>query len=144
MPVVFVIARDWVLRTSVRAELLEAGILAMGMESPDEVGQVIASGQLPAAIVVEAGAGLADDSRISDLIARVPAVLIASRVEIVPLPPAAAVFYRPVRIGEITAKVQELAKKGPRRVSGWSRVRKTHENLRRIISAASVETARNA
>ncbi len=84
----------------------------MGMELPDEVGRIIASGQLPAAIVVEASAGLADDPRIFNLIARVPALLIASRAETVPLPPAAAVFYRPVRIGEITAKPQELAKNG--------------------------------
>ncbi|MGA9882807.1 MAG: hypothetical protein WBQ34_03705 [Candidatus Acidiferrales bacterium] len=112
MPVVLVIARDWALRTSVRAELLEIGIHAMGIESPDEVRRIIATGQLPAAIVVEACAGLADDPRIFNLIARVPAVLIASRVETVPLPPAAAVFYRPVRIGEIIAKVLEVAKKG--------------------------------
>jgi hypothetical protein len=112
MQVVFVIARDWKLRTSVRAELLEAGIQAMGMESADDAGRALAAGRAPAVVVLEAVAGLADDPRISSLVRRVPAVLIASRVESVALPPAAAVLYRPVRIGEITAKVQELARKG--------------------------------
>jgi hypothetical protein len=112
MPVVFVIARDWTLRTSVRAELREAGIDALGMESADDAGQFFASGQLPSVVVIEAIAGLADDPRIASLVERVPAVLIASRAETVALPPAAAVLYRPVRIGEIVAKVSELVREG--------------------------------
>ncbi len=112
MKVVFVIARDWTLRTSVRAELLEAGMQAMGMESAEDVGRALASGHSPAVVVLEAAAGLADDPRISGLVSRVPTVLIASHVESVALPRAAAVLYRPVRIKEITAKVQELVRKG--------------------------------
>jgi hypothetical protein len=112
MPVVFVIARDWTLRTTVRAELLETGVSAMGMESADEVGRALANGQLPAVLVVEAVSGLADDPRITNLIARVPAVLVASRAELVATPPPAAVLYRPVRIGEIVGKVQELVRRG--------------------------------
>jgi FixJ family two-component response regulator len=112
MPVVFVIARDWTLRTSVRAELLEAGVRAMGMESADEVGTALAEGELPAVLVVEAISGLADDAQIKNLIARVPAVLVVSRAEAVAVPPAAAVLYRPVRIREIVAKVEELMRKG--------------------------------
>ena len=112
MPVVFVIARDWTLRTSVRAELREAGIDALGMESADDAGKALASGQLPSAVVLEAVNGLADDPRIASLVERVPAILIASRTERVPLPPVAAVLYRPVRIGEIVAKLQGLVRKG--------------------------------
>lgn len=112
MPVVFVIARDWTLRTSVRAELREAGIEALGMESADDAGKALASGQLPSAVVLEAIAGLADDPRIASLVERVPAILIASRAERVALPPVAAVLYRPVRIGDIVAKVKDLARKG--------------------------------
>lgn len=112
MPVVFVIARDWILRTAVRAELLEAGIHALGMASPDDAGRALATGQIPALVVVEATAGLADDSRIADLVARVQTVLIASRTERVALPPAAAVLYRPVRIGEVVAKVRGMLRKG--------------------------------
>jgi hypothetical protein len=112
MPVVFVIARDWTLRTSVRAELREAGIDALGIESADDAGQALASGQLPSVAVIEAITSLADDPRIASLIERVPAILIASRAETVALPPAAAVIYRPVRVGEIVAKVSELVRKG--------------------------------
>lgn len=112
MPVVFVIARDWTLRTSVRAELREAGIDALGMESADDAGQALASGQLPSVAVIEAIAGLADDPRIASLVERVPAILIASRAETVVLPPVAAVLYRPVRVAEIVAKVSELVRKG--------------------------------
>jgi len=112
MPVVFVIARDWTLRTSVRAELREAGIDALGMESADDAGRALAAGQLPSVVVLEAIAGLADDPRIASLVERVPAVLIASRVERVALPPVAAVLYRPVRIGDVLAKVKDLLTRG--------------------------------
>lgn len=112
MPIVFIIARDWTLRTSVRAELREAGIDALGMDSPSDAGKALAAGELPSAIVVEAVTGLADDPRIASLVERIPAVLIASRVETVALPPVAAVLYRPARIGEIVAKVTDLLRKG--------------------------------
>lgn len=112
MPVVFVIARDWTLRTSVRAELLEAGIHALGMESPDDAGRALASGQFPAVVVLEATAGLADDPAIPELVARVPTVAVASHAEKIDLPPVAAVIYRPVRIGDIVKQVRELLRKG--------------------------------
>src|SRR5579872_997650 len=107
MPVIFIIASDWKLRTSVRAELREAGFKAMGMESADEVGRAVASGELPAAIVLEATSQLASDS-LKQLVARVPTVLIASRTETVDVPAVSEVLYRPVRIGEIVQHVQKL------------------------------------
>jgi len=112
MPVVFLIARDWTLRTSVRAELREAGIEALGMESAEDAGKALASGQFPSVVVIEATAGVADDPRIAGLVERVPAILIASRAERVPMPPVAAVVYRPVRIGDIVIKVKDLLRKG--------------------------------
>ena len=112
MPVVYVLATDWKLRTAVRAELRERGIDALGMESPGDAGRSLACGEMPAAVVLEAVAELAGDPAVQSLVARVPAVLVASRTEIVPLPPVAAVFYRPVRIGEIVAKVVELLGRG--------------------------------
>lgn len=112
MPVVFVIARDWILRAGVRAEFLENGVHALGMDSPDDVGRILASGQMPAVVVLAATAGLAGDPRIADLVARVPTILIASRAESIALPPAAAVLYRPVRIGEIVAKARDLLSRG--------------------------------
>jgi len=107
MPVIFVIAADWKLRTSVRAELRERGFKAMGMESADEVGRAIASGELPAAIVLEATTQFASDP-VKQLVARVPTVLIASRTETIDVPAVTEVLYRPVRIGEIVQHVEKL------------------------------------
>jgi DNA-binding response OmpR family regulator len=108
MPVVFVIASDWTLRTSVRAELRELGVAALGMESADEVGRALAQGQMPSAIVLEAAVPATSDPAMQKLVQRIPTVLIASRTETLDMPPVAAVFYRPVRIGEIVARVDEL------------------------------------
>jgi hypothetical protein len=112
MPVVFVIARDWTLRTSVRAELHELGVEALGLENADDAGRVIACGQVPSVIVLEATAGIADNPAIPKLIQSIPTILIASRTETLALPPAAAVFYRPVRIGDIVARVRQLVQRG--------------------------------
>jgi DNA-binding response OmpR family regulator len=112
MPVVFVIATEWKLRAAVRAELRERGIDALGMDSAEDVGRALAGGTMPAVVVLEANAELAGDPAIQGLVARVPTILVASRTETVALPRVAAVFYRPVRIGEIVAKVSELLERG--------------------------------
>lgn len=112
MPAVFVIATDWKLRAAVRAELRERGIDALGMDSAEDAGRALAGGAMPAVVVLEANAELAGDPAIQGLVARVPTVLVASRTETVPLPRVAAVFYRPVRIGEIVEKVSELLARG--------------------------------
>jgi len=112
MPLVFVIATDWKLRAAVRAELRERGIDALGMDAADDVGRALVRGEMPAVIVLEANAQLAGDASIQRLVERAPTVLVASRTETVPLPRVAAVFYRPVRIGEIVAKVAELLARG--------------------------------
>ena len=112
MPVVFVIAKDWKLRAAVRAELRESGVDALGMDSAEDVGRALGGGAMPAVIVLEANAELAGDLAIHGVVARVPTVLVASRTETVALPRVAAVFYRPVRIGEIVEKVSELLARG--------------------------------
>ena len=112
MPVVFVIATDWKLRAAVRAELRERGIDALGMDTAEDIGRALAGGAVPAVVVLEANAELASDPAIQGLVARVPTVLVASRTETVALPRVAAVFYRPVRIGEIVEKVNELLARG--------------------------------
>lgn len=112
MSVVFIIARDWTLRAGLRAELRELGIDALGMDSAQDAGRAFAEGQMPAVVVLEATAEFANDPAIQSLVKRVPTVLIASRTETVALPPAAAVFYRPVSIGEIVARVLELQQTG--------------------------------
>lgn len=112
MPVVFVIARDWKLRAGVRAELREMGIEALGMDSAEDAGRALASGKNPAAVVLEATAEIAADRAIETLLQRVPSVVVASRAETVPLPPVAAVLYRPVRVGDIVASVRNLIERG--------------------------------
>ena len=112
MPVVFVIATDWKLRAAVRAELRERGIDALGMDTAEDIGRALAGGAVPAVVVLEANAELAGDPAIQGLAARVLTVLVASRTETVALPRVAAVFYRPVRIGEIVEKVNELLARG--------------------------------
>jgi len=112
MPVVFVIATDWKLRAAVRAELRERGIDALGIDSAEDIGRALAGGAVPAVVVLEANAELAGDPAIQGLAARVLTVLVASRTETVALPRVAAVFYRPVRIGEIVEKVNELWARG--------------------------------
>jgi len=112
MPTVFVIARDWTLRTSVRAELRERGVDALGMESADDAGRAVAGGQVPAVVVMEATPEIAGDPAIRRLVERVPTIVIASRTESVKLPPVDTVLYRPVRIGEIVARVEELLRRG--------------------------------
>lgn len=123
MAIVFVIARDWTLRTAVRAELRELGIDALGMESAEDAGRALAAGQMPAAIVVESTEEIAGDEAVQKLLERVPAILIASRTETLPRifrysesttggPKFAAIFYRPVRIAEIVERVRELLERG--------------------------------
>jgi hypothetical protein len=112
MPVVFVIAHDWNLRAGVRAELRERGIEALGMDAPADAGRIIASGQIPAVVVLEAIPELASDPGIQKLIERVPTILIASRTETISLPPVDTVFYRPLRVGEIVDRVHELITRG--------------------------------
>ena len=115
MLVVFVIARDWILRMALRAELREFGIEALGMETAEDAGRALASGTMPAAIVLEATSGIVENAAMQTLLRRVPSILIASRTETVDLPPApsdAAVFYRPVRVGEIVDRVRDLLATG--------------------------------
>jgi len=108
MPVVFVIAPDWTMRTAVRAQLREIGVDALGMDSPDDTGRAVATGSFPNVIVIEATDELLGDARIENLIQRVPAVVIASRTIRVPIPDNAVVLYRPVLVAEIVSRVTEL------------------------------------
>jgi DNA-binding response OmpR family regulator len=117
MAVVLVIARDWTLRTAVRAELRESGVDALGMESAEDVSRAIASGQMPQAVVLEATTEIAADPAVQKLIARVPTILIASRTEKIPVPPAgvqgaAEVLYAPVRIADIVSRVRQILDRG--------------------------------
>ena len=106
MPTVFIISPDWTLRATVRAELREAGVEALGMESADDAAREIAAGRMPSAVVLD---GSVSTVGLESLTRGVPVIVVASRTE--PLQPpagAAAVFYRPVRVGQIVARVHEV------------------------------------
>ena len=108
MPSVFIIAKDWTLRAGLRAELCERHIDALGLESVDDAGQLIAAGTTPSLIVFEAASNEPNQAMAS-IAKRIPIVVVASRSQrIAPLPNAAAVLYRPVRIAEIVAQVERL------------------------------------
>lgn len=115
MPTIFVISRDWTLRAMVRAELRYLGVDALGMESAEDLAEALAHGKAPSAVVLDAASEAAALSHpttraaLANLAKRVPLLVVASRVD--PAPPlegAAAVLYRPVRVGEIVARVQQL------------------------------------
>jgi hypothetical protein len=118
MPLVFVVAADWKLRSAVRAELRERGVDALGMDSPDAAGCALARRQLPDALVVEGTSDIAGDPAMEQLMSRLPTVLIASRTEKIPISsrekakPRGAVLYRPVLVGEIVSTVLKLLHKG--------------------------------
>jgi hypothetical protein len=112
MPVVHVIAKDWKLRAAVQAELRERGIDALEIDSVEAGERVLASGDLPSVVVLEATAEYSGQPAIQRLVARVPTILIASRTETVQLPQVAGVFYRPVSVAEIAEKVSELLARG--------------------------------
>jgi DNA-binding response OmpR family regulator len=109
MPTVFIVARDWMLRVGVRAELREMGVEALGMESADDAAQALAAGQTPSAVVIEARPEWMDNPAIQNLARRVPAVIVASRTESAAFAsPAAAILYRPVRVGDVVARVRQI------------------------------------
>jgi DNA-binding response OmpR family regulator len=109
MPTVFVVSTDWMLRANVRAELRQTGIEALGMESADEVARALAQGKGPSVVVLDSAVKDSPAGALATLARRVPVVLVASHTQPAPLlENAAAVLYRPVRIGEIVARVQEL------------------------------------
>ncbi|HXW55558.1 MAG TPA: hypothetical protein VEJ67_07415 [Candidatus Cybelea sp.] len=118
MPLVFVLAEDWKLRSAVRAELRERGVRALGMDTADAAGQAIAEGERPAAVVLEGTAALLADPGVQQLVSRIPTVLVASRTQTIPFSPhndqrwRGGVLYRPVLVGEIVSAVLELLEKG--------------------------------
>jgi len=122
MAIVFVIASDWQLRVTVRAELREINIDALGMDSPDDAGRALAANQMPDAIVLEATADVASNPAIQNLIKGVPAVVIASHTESLPslaindlstLAPGSLVLYRPVTVGDIVKEVRAILARSP-------------------------------
>ena len=111
MPTVFVIGEDWQLRASVRAELRERGVEALGMESLDDAARALAEGTVPAAVVFDATTDNPSRLILENLAQRVPVIVVASRTRATAVTDSAAVvLWRPVRVEEIVAKVEEALK----------------------------------
>jgi DNA-binding response OmpR family regulator len=109
MPTVFVIGEDWTLRSLVRAELRERGIEALGMASPAEAAQAIATGTVPSAVVLDATPLVGTASALEFLLRSVPVLVVT--LPGAPAPPwAAAVLFKPVQVGEIVSRVEDLLK----------------------------------
>jgi DNA-binding response OmpR family regulator len=107
MAVVFVVSRDWTLRATVRAELREAGVDAMGLETADDVGKALANGIVPAVVVID-GEGLEQEQAceaIANLAHRTAVLIIDSKLAPAPTISGAERLARPVRIGDIVARV---------------------------------------
>jgi AmiR/NasT family two-component response regulator len=110
MPKVFVVSEDRTLRAAVRAELREAGVEALGMETPGEVGEMLARGVAPDAVVVDGEAleEAAARDALENLARRVALLVVDSRVMPAPPLPGAQRLLRPVRVREIVERVLAL------------------------------------
>src|SRR5437879_2598332 len=107
MPVVFIVSGEWDLRGAVRAELREAGIAALGMETVEEMAQMIAGGTAPALVVLDGEQLRRPETRtaLENLSSRVPVLVIDSRVGSASPLQGAQTILRPVQVREIVARV---------------------------------------
>jgi DNA-binding response OmpR family regulator len=115
MQTVFVVSPDWTLRTAVRAELREAGVEALGMETADDVGIALGRGTLPSVVVIDAAQLDTQPARdaIGNLARHVPVLVVDSHVTPGPVIPGAERLARPIRIGDIVERVRTLLQEHP-------------------------------
>ena len=110
MAACFLVMRDERIRALLRAQLREAGIEALGLESCDDLAEMIGGGTAPSVIVID-GAELADAASreaLANVARRVPVLVIDSPIAPATEIPGAERISRPVRIGEIVARVTAL------------------------------------
>lgn len=107
MPVVFIVSGEWDLRGAVRAELREAGIEALGMETIDDMAQTIARGIAPSLVVLDGAQLHKAETRqaLQNLASRLPFLVIDSRPNPAPPLPGAKTILKPVQVKEIVARV---------------------------------------
>jgi hypothetical protein len=106
--VVFIIGRDWKFRALLRAELVQKGLEALGLESLDEAGQLIASGTPPRLTIFD----MNDFEATGDL-AHLLALCQSGRLLLLVSPgtklpqqlASAATLSRPVSIGTIAEEI---------------------------------------
>jgi hypothetical protein len=110
MPVVVIVSGEWDLRGAVRAELREAGVTALGMQTIDDMARTIASGIAPSVVVLDGAQAHQAETReaLQNLAARVPLLVIDSRVNPAPPIPGAKTILRPVQVKEIVARVWDM------------------------------------
>ncbi len=107
MQPVFIVSGEWDLRGAVRAELREAGIETLGMESVQDMAQAIAGGIAPSLVVLDGALLHETQTRqaLQNLSARLPLLVIDSRLNPAPPLPGAKTMLRPVQVKEIVARV---------------------------------------
>jgi hypothetical protein len=107
MPVVFIVSGEWDLRGAVRAELREAGIEALGMETVEDMAQTIAGGIAPALVVLDGAQLHRPETRqaLQNLSSRMPMLVIDSRLNPASPLPGAQTIFRPVQVKGIVARV---------------------------------------
>lgn len=107
MPVVFIVSGEWGLRGAVRAELREAGMEALGMETVADMARTIAGGVDPSLVVLDGAQLHNPETRraLQNLSSRLPLLVIDSRLTPAPPLPGAQTILRPVQVKEIVARV---------------------------------------
>jgi DNA-binding response OmpR family regulator len=107
MPAVFIVSGEWDIRGAIRAELREAGIEALGVETVDDMAQMIAGGIAPALVVLDGAQLNRREARqaLENLSSRLPILVINSRLSPAPPLPRAQTILRPVQVKEIVARV---------------------------------------
>lgn len=113
MQVVFIVSREWDLRGAVRAELREAGIDALGMESVANMAAMIAGEVAPFLVVLD-GSELHDPEAhraLEQLTARISFLVVDSRLHPAPPLPGAKTVFRPLQVKEIVSLVLAILSK---------------------------------
>lgn len=115
MPVVFIVSGEWDLRGAVRAELREAGIEALGMETIEEMGRTIAGGIAPSLIVLDGAQLHNTETRqaLQNLSSRLPILVVDSRPNPATPLAGAQTILRPVQVREIVARVLSMLSSPP-------------------------------
>jgi hypothetical protein len=110
MAACFLAMRDDRIRALLRAQLREAGIEALGLESCDDLAEAIGGGAAPSVIVID-GAELSDAAAreaLANVARRIPILVIDSPTAPAAQVPGAERIWRPVGIGDIVARVTAL------------------------------------
>jgi DNA-binding response OmpR family regulator len=115
MPVVFIVSGEWDLRGAVRAELREAGVDALGMETVEDMAKAIAGGIAPDLVLLDGSYLHNPQTRqaLQNIAARLPLLVVDSRLHPAPALPGAQIILRPVQVKDILARVLAMLARSP-------------------------------